>query len=161
MPDPKPNVAALDELLRSVRKKQVIARDEISRLNLVEAFLMEELRALGVYFEAAPASNGVNLAAVFNVAPSAAVNGAGGLGARLQGLAKHEAAEVVLDHLGKPASVPEIADCMRDHGYALKLSRKVLISSIRTAMDRKTDTFALGEQSKWRLLKWADKPSEA
>lgn len=143
--------ALYEEVLRDYKRRRSELEDELGQLEAAESVARRTLQQLQ-----SAGSNGAFLEKPEEIDTEA-------LREELKRATKHEAAEIVLEKIGRPANVPEIVALLESAKYSRKLGHRILHNGIHVAMNRKSETFSKigeGKNSKWALKKWGKKPPD-
>ena len=132
-------------VLEDVRRKKAALEEELRDLEAVERYHQTAL------------DNGRTVKAPTRIEPDRLgqdVHAAAELRRALKHTAKHEAAALVLKHLGRPAKIGEIVDVLVRNDYGTELKRRVLFNCLYTGMTRRNDIFLKQDGAVWALVEW-------
>lgn len=128
--------------LQEIREKRAALQEELRTLESVERYHVLQLgeHEGGDLVKATPPGNGVSE----GILPRH-------LAKSLRTAKKHDAAAIVLKHLGRPAKIGQIIDVLWENGYGKNLKRRILHNTLYTGMSRRTDIFRKLNDGLWNL----------
>ena len=129
--------------VEEIRQRRLAITEELKRLEIVERVHLDLISQL---------SNQCTNGGVMAVQPPENPP----RDASLDGLTKHDACKIALQHLGGRQKTALVAEWLISRGYGNGMEKRVFYNACYTAMNRKEETFKRMKGGEWELI---EKPS--